>query len=450
MLLRGSGAGLLVLLVAIALGGDDDVVMRIMTELEPHEAMIRIDSLHAQGTLAQREALALKARALNRPSYWTAWGSQAAAFFDEALAAFSGGTLLSHRDSVSYYTLLLDFAYFNARASYATLGGSRNDYAQAEKDCLRHVLSEAPLDWQTARAALELGRYNRFRSAPYDVSNGDRYDIASRHLRYVLERHSETAFVNPALWNLTGLLAETGHTEEAFAALRLLDDRAAGTKWEERARRLRSMMSRQEFFVDSITKNGSRLVIRGQARNIRGRVTLHLDEACEPDFERRGRLPFAHENAGWSNRVRNRVILDADQHGVAWHSFMPIPDAGIYRLAASFIDTTISCTVGVWDMDFDVVSNDTAVSLRADRNAWAVVSVREEGGSWTTVEATDVLASDPVTYDLPRRRPFQVYLDGETHVGWCGPKLWAPCFEMWLDGRNVIASDRTQTAIVDQ
>jgi hypothetical protein len=433
MLLRGSGVGLLVLLISTAFGGADESAIQSLTELEPHQAMTKIDSLQAQGTLDQREALALRIQALNRPGYWTAWGSQTAAFFDEAFAEFSRESLASQRDSVSYYTLLLDFAYFNARASFATLADPHNEYAQAEQDCLRRVLNEAPLDWQTARAAFELGRYHRFRSAPYIVSMGNRCDVALEYLRFVLERHGGTAFVNAALWNLTGLLAETGHTERAFEALALLDDRGTGTKWEERARRLRSMISRQEFFVDSIEKDSSRLVIRGQARNIKGRVDLHLDEAREPDFERRGRLPFAHENAGWSNRARNHVIIDADRRGAAWRSFMPLPSAGVYRLNASFEDTTISHTVGVWDIALEVTSGDTTLFIRSDVDAEAVVSIRKQSGSWAVVGMTEVTAGDPVACDLPTRSPFQVYLGGGTHVGWNGPKLWAPSFEMWLD-----------------
>ena len=444
MVLRCVGLGLTALVVSVSFGGDA-VVEQILTELEPSEAMVRIDSLQGQGILSRRDALALKAQVLNRPGYLTSYGTQTGAFFDEALAAFSNDTLSSQGDSAAYYTLLLDFAYFNARARFAADSVSQEEYGQVEEDCLRRVQSEARLNWQVARAALELGRLNRFRSSVYGESNGSRYDVASEYLQLVLQRYAGTVFVNEALWHLAGLQAETGRTDEAQAMLTLLERRATGTKWEGRAQRLRSLISRQELFIDSIAKDGSKLVIGGQARNIKGTVHMQLDRAHEIRFERTGRLPFAGEDAAWSTRLADRLDIDAGRTGAVWQSSLSFPEAGFYRLTASFGDTTITCTLGVWDMEFDVALAGTLLSIHPTRKAHVVVSINDEGDAWRVLTARDACDGELVTCDLPAGHSFQVYLTDGAQSGWSGPGLWSPCFEVWTNTRSVPAPDQPET-----
>jgi hypothetical protein len=427
----------------MSLGANDDV-LQILATLEPSHALTRIDSLAKEGVLKQRDALALKARAVNRPGYWDAWGSQAATFFNKSLTAFSSETAWSHHDSISYYTLLLDYAYFNARARFAAQAGFGEDHAQVEENCLNKVLGEAPLAWQTARAALELGRLNRFRSGPYSVVNENKYEDALRHLRFVLERHAESDFANDALWHLGGLLAEAGHTDEALEALTRLERHATGTKWEERTRRLRMTILRREISVDSVWSDGTQCIINGQARNIKGELHLRLDQACEIGFERMGRLPFSSEDATWSTSLRKRIAIEAGQQGAAWQCTIPLPETGFYRLTSSFDDTTVACTIGVWSLAFSEISSDSTLAICPKQDARVVVSVNEEETSWRIVKAGAVRAGELVIHDFRTRCPVQVFLTDGTQFGWNGPRLWAPCFELWQDGKSPPTSGETE------
>ncbi len=251
-------------------GAEDSVHTRILTGIEPEQALDVVDSLEEIGVLQAKDALGLKARVRNRPGYWDSMGRGSGAVFEQALRAYEKQGLCSQEDSVGYYTLFLDLAYYHSRAAHSGDGGSAA-HALDEERCLRRVFEEAPLEWQRGRACMELGRfYGRRPVSP--TWSADSTHVAEKYLRMAADLFPGSESQGPALWHLAWRQADCGRIEEAIGTLSELEIRFSTTKWAPRARRIKSLFRRREFSVNVVTQDSAGLLVRGSARNLQCRT----------------------------------------------------------------------------------------------------------------------------------------------------------------------------------
>lgn len=396
----------------------------------PEEIWAAADSLEDSGAISSAEASGLRVFAANAPGYWERFATSLDSLCAAAAALPPDGVEASREDSIWYFSVLLNEAYFHARASV----DSPQAHARGEEHALRVVLANAPVGWQRMRAAMELGRMYRFRSALHS-SEADSADAARRYLDSVAWAAETDDSRAVALWQLAWLEAETGTWDRARVAADEMRGGFQNTKWEERSRIITAMEGRRELGIARVAAEDGYLVVAGTARNLDGPLTLTLARIDPAWVQRHGRIPLAGERVRVSDRRDATTDLAARTRGVVWEVSLPALSHGFYRLEVSVADTMVASTMGMLNVElgadetrpecvenespFEVTVYAGQVSPRARRPDFRLL---EPGGVWCA--------------DQSAPTGFVVYDDA--CAGWCGPRHAGPAWLVRVDHQAAI------------
>lgn len=381
------------------------------------------DSLERAGVISPAIAASLKARAANRPGTWGRWAGAADSLFARAIVGMQEEKLATRQDSIWFFSVMLDRAYYHARAAAVGLAG----HAEAEEATLRAVLVAAPLESQRARAAFELGRTLRFRSGPY-AAEADCTLAAERYLRAALSADADD--VRPyALWQLGWLEAESGRWDETVRSAERLSQTHPTAKWQPRAAAIIGMRSRRELTVDDVVVADERIRMRGTMRNLSGPLVVSLARIDAAWVHRRGRVPFSSERVKTERAATTTAALDPRPDAEAWVAELPVPAPGFYRCRVAIADTTVTFTIGVLNTRLDVLAGDSLCVVNGVRE---VVTVR--AASDGRVEARDL--SPGALWCVGAEEPGEFIVYDGSRAGWCGRPRAGASWLVWVDGAS--------------
>lgn len=383
----------------------------------PWEAWFVADSLVAARIITPSAAAGLRARAANTAGFFDVFASSLDSLFAAAIGEVPGGDAGSE-DSVWHFSVLLNGAYYHARARAYSTGG----HAEAEERLLRTILAHAPIGWQRLRAHMELGRMYRFRSGVYAAS-ADCTETARRHLASAAWASQSDDSRAAALWQLAWLEAEAGDWDRAGTAANEMREEFRGTKWEERSALVAGMQGRRELGVARVAAQDGSLVVAGTARNLQGPLTVSLARFDAAWMQRQARVPTSEErlrSTAWCAAATNLAVGAV---GRAWEVALPVVPPGFYRLRISVADTFVAYTVGVLDVDLEGEEAGGACLVNRSPSAVMVYGVSVADGA----HRPDSRIVEPgAAWCLGRDTPSSfVVCDGE-HAGWWGPRHAGP------------------------
>ncbi len=384
---------------------------RLVWRGNPREVWDLADSLEKAGLMRAGEAAALRARAANRPGYWDLYGGSLDSLFASARRSLAQ-EMDSREDSVWYAALLLDEAYYHARARVAGLADG-----EAEEACLREVLSFAPGVEQRIRAAVELGRFERFRGPPYG-GGPDSTTAAWRRLEAVASSGEAGDWRARVLWQMAMLAAEEGDIDRATGAAEGIKGGFPNSKWAQRAEELVRILRRRELVLHKVDASHGCLVVRASTRNMEGAPVAQLSRIDPRWIRRHARMPRSSERV-----PEDRAVSVAMHEGASrgeWEASFPL-SPGFFRLRLVLEDTVVTSTLGVMNVRLKADGETASVvhdGPRPLRLTWAAA----EGRPGTTGER---LVPPLLPWRLPTW-PALAFVAEDSFAGWHGPPLEGP------------------------
>ncbi|MCU0611632.1 MAG: hypothetical protein MUE60_07575 [Candidatus Eisenbacteria bacterium] len=410
------------LAVAASQGHSMDAIdlERLAADGTPEMVSAMADSMVREGLISAATRAALQALACNRPGLWADYGGALDSLFAAAIAGWESGELATREDSTRFFSVLLDKAYFHARAAADSLAG----HAGREEAILRRVMAEAPLEQQQARAAFELGRMLRYRS-PHYAAPEDCTEVARRYLESAAGVVAAGDLRARALWQLAWLEAEAGDWRCAVEYAAALGSAFAGTKWEARSTVVAAMAARRELRIVEVAEADGRLVVSGEARNLAGVLQIAVDRLDAGWVCRHARMPWSAERVPVT--PAGAAQINATSPANRWEASFPMVSPGFYRLTVSDVDTVVVSTLGV--VNVDLRSDGAHPDCVTNRSAATVIVYRGSGGVRGEAPSASRAVEPGGTWCGDAGAPGNHVVCSDGHAGWQGPRLAGPT---WL------------------
>jgi hypothetical protein len=399
-------------------------VEAVVYNLTVEEGLVYIDSLASSGALEDHMAEGLRARIMNKPGLWDRWGETAGTVFESALSAYEDRGLSSTTDSLSLCSLLLDYAYYSARAAYADTSHSgmhRERELQALNEALRISVSE----WQRERASMELARYYSRNAQPDSHVH--------THFENVVARSRNSNALGPAYWHWNDWLISHGEMDSVLQRLNVMKHTLNGTKWDIRAQDLMNLVTRTELFIESVEITDSSVKIVTSLRNVTGEVDLSICRLSEDLWAQECGMGPLDGYRLPSREVRYTEVISAGMNGEILTWGIPVPIPGLYELELAYRDTSVSHSLGVFSFTPSTKRGTSYTSIQGipcDADVFACVLRRN--GEWLPIP--DIVRSDSfVRVPVGGEEQIQVFITGRRCTGWFGSIGTGPTFQIIRD-----------------